>query len=180
MTTVYDILYTQLLKDIPFEEKFTNFMDAWRSHYRFSSGITKTFPVATFELFLKLAGGGATITRDTLLQGGCKSVHLADALHTLLGNENATEYDAFAKRLAVLPHEDLHCMFEAFCCEMLDTSLHRILSTESPDNTTVTAMETTVVEQHETNTNTNTERRYWWWQRYKCLCPFKKRRNTWY
>lgn len=187
MTTVQEILHRHLLKQITLEEKLTNFVNSWPSDYRFSSGISKTFPVATFELFLKLSGGRETITLNTLLQGGCKSNHLACKLYTLLHNEEATQYNTFAKRLALLPYKDLLCLFEAFYCEMFDASLRSLISIESPYGMMVTTKEATVVAQHETNTNTNTNtntsnatRRYWWWQRYKCVCPFNRRRNTWY
>jgi hypothetical protein len=178
MTTIYEILNKQLLERIAFEEKLTNFVGAWRSDYRFSSGIVKTFPEASFELFLKLAGKGDVVTPESLLQGGCKSYRLAVELHAILLTEEATVYNTFVKRLAVLPYKDLHHLFDAFYCELFDASLRRIMTSESSDNIPDTTQHTSATGQKETSTTTN--RRYWWWQRYKCVCPFNRKRNTWY
>ena len=99
-----------------FEQTSTHFIEAW-SHFVILSNLeSKSFPLATRDLFTWLSGDQNSIHIDTVMSSGCPSQKIAEDLMTIL-EEGCYTYIQFAKKLATLSIEDLNCLFEHFYYE---------------------------------------------------------------
>ena len=84
-----------------FEEISTNFIEAW-SHFVILPNLeTKSFPLATRDLFTWLSADQGCIRVETLMHSGCPSQIVAEDLVSMMG-DSSTTYTEFAKMMATL------------------------------------------------------------------------------
>ena len=103
-----------------FEEISTNFIEAW-SHFVILPNLeTKSFPLATRDLFTWLSADQGCIRVETLMQSGCPSQIVAEDLVSMMG-DSSTTYTEFAKMMATLCTTELNIFFQHFYYEKVNT-----------------------------------------------------------
>jgi hypothetical protein len=115
MMNVCEMLHRMLLQlpALSFEEQSTHFIQSWSTHFQLESGSTRTFAMATHELFQWLSNGSHRITKDGLVGHGKCTPQLADGLMKAL-DDSVHHHNRFAKQLAMLAHHDQQRLFGAF------------------------------------------------------------------
>lgn len=126
MNTFFEQLHTHLANAThqSFEETSTHYLTVWTAVFDVPNKGQNTYPVAMYTLFHTLSNNHPLLTHQTLLQQGCPSNTLANAIVTAL-HPSAMEidYKAFATRLAVLPHTHIKALLKASTSICADANL---------------------------------------------------------
>lgn len=110
-----------------FEQLSTQYIEAW-AHFVIIPHIgTKSFPLATKELFMWLSANQSIIEVDTLMHSGCPTIQVAKELVHILG-DGCKSYAEFAKKMATLSTNELNTLFENFYYEKTHKMDHMDIS----------------------------------------------------